>query len=109
MNLSSPSLRTLCSQNPVAAAETFHNSLQAVLAELLKCEEESTQKKTPPRWRLVGIFGTAYGFYCVVEAQGRGAQARKSWRLLRTSRVAFPIVSEDGRSESAKGSPASMG
>jgi hypothetical protein len=73
MNLSSPSLRTLCSQNPVAAAETFHNRLQAVLAELLKCEEESTQKKTPPRWRLVGIFGTAYGFYCVVEAQGRGA------------------------------------
>jgi hypothetical protein len=31
---------------------------EAVLTELLKCEEESTQKKTPPRWRLVGIFGT---------------------------------------------------
>jgi hypothetical protein len=73
INLSSPSLQKLCSRNPVAAAETFNNRLNAVLEELLKCPNARTLKKTPARWRLCGVFGTPYGFYAVVEAQGRGA------------------------------------
>jgi hypothetical protein len=73
INLSSPSLQKLCSRNPVAAAETFNNRLNAVLEELLKCPSARALKKTPARWRLCGVFGTPYGFYAVVEAQGRGA------------------------------------
>jgi len=73
INLSSPSLQKLCSHNPVAAAETFHNRMNAVLEELLKCPAAHADKKTPARWRLCGVFGTPYGFYAVIEAQGRGA------------------------------------
>ncbi len=73
INLTSPSLQKLCSRNPVAAAETFNNRLNAVLEELLKCPNAQTLKKTPTRWRLCGVFGIPYGFYAVIEAQGRGA------------------------------------
>jgi hypothetical protein len=74
INPSSPSLQKLCSHNPVAAAETFHNRLNAVLDELLKCPDvHAATRKKPARWRLCGVFGTPYGCYAVAEAQGRGA------------------------------------
>jgi hypothetical protein len=41
--------------------------------------QETVTKKTKPSWRLVGIFGTPFGFYLVVEAQGRGAL---HWHML---------------------------
>ena len=60
-------------RNPVEAAETFVSRSNAVLEHLLQFPTASNNRKTPARWRTCGVFGTPYGFYCVVEAQGRGA------------------------------------
>jgi hypothetical protein len=73
LDLGTHALNQRMPRNPVAAAETFVSRLNAVLEHLLQCPAASNNRKTPARWRTCGVFGTPYGFYCVVEAQGRGA------------------------------------
>ena len=58
--------------NPVAAAQVFSESAHAVVGALLGVADTSVERVTPPRRRVVGIFGTPYGFYLVIETQGRG-------------------------------------
>lgn len=79
IDLTSPGLNKLCGENPVAAAEVFAAKTAVILEELLGLQDESKHKKTRPAWRRVGIFSTPFGFYMVVEAQGRGAL---HWHLL---------------------------
>jgi hypothetical protein len=73
INMTAPGLNSLCSNNPVAAAEVFATKTAAIMGDLLGIHCEAELKQSQPTWRLVGIFGTPYGFYLVVEAQGRGA------------------------------------
>ena len=73
IDLTAPGLNSLCSKNPVAAAEVFATKTSAILSELLGIPCEANTKQSQPSWRVVGIFGTPYGFYLVVEAQGRGS------------------------------------
>ena len=79
IDLTSQGLNKLCGENPVAAAEVFAAKTAVILEELLGLQDESKHKKTRPAWRRVGIFSTPFGFYMVVEAQGRGAL---HWHLL---------------------------
>ena len=73
IDLTSQALNSLCSSNPVAAAEVFATKTAAIMGDLMGIHCEAGLKQSQPTWRLVGIFGTPYGFYLVVEAQGRGA------------------------------------
>jgi hypothetical protein len=73
IDLTAPGLNSLCSKNPVAAAEVFATKTTAILETLLGIPCEKAIKKNAPSFRVLGIFGTPYGFYLVVEAQGRGA------------------------------------
>jgi hypothetical protein len=85
INLTSQGLNSLCSDNPVAAAEVFAAKTAAILEELFGLgpsqagRTKKALKKTKPSWKSVGIFGTPFGFYLVVEAQGRGAL---HWHML---------------------------
>lgn len=73
INMTAPGLNALCAKNPVAAAEVFATKTAAILEDLLGVPSETATKRSQPSWRFVGIFGTPFGFYLVVEAQGRGA------------------------------------
>jgi len=73
IDLTASGMNSLCSKNPVAAAEVFATKTAAILETLFGIPCEKTTRKSQPSWKVVGIFGTPYGFYLVVEAQGRGA------------------------------------
>ena len=73
VDMGTASLNVHMANNPVAAARDFVFNMNAVMDDLLRCPSHALTRKTPARWRICGVFGTPYGFYCVVEAQGRGA------------------------------------
>jgi hypothetical protein len=73
LNLGTASLNVHMANNPLAAARDFVSNMNAVMNDLLCCPSHESTRKTPVRWRACGVFGTPWGFYCVVEAQGRGA------------------------------------
>jgi hypothetical protein len=73
VNMGTASLNVHMANNPMAAACDFVTNMNAVMDDMLRCPSHLSARKTPARWRACGVFGTPYGFYCVVEAQGRGA------------------------------------
>jgi hypothetical protein len=93
INLTSQGLNSLCSENPVAAAEVFAAKTAAILEELFGLSQAAktrkSHKKTKPSWKVVGIFGTPFGFYLVVEAQGRGAL---HWHMLYWGRYSPQVL-----------------
>ena len=72
-NMGTASLNVHMANHPIAAARDFVTNMNAVMDDLLRCPAHALTRKTSARWRMCGVFGTPYGFYCVVEAQGRGA------------------------------------
>jgi hypothetical protein len=73
VDMGTAALNKRMAQNPYAAANDFVRNMNAVMTDLLKCPPHTAVRKTTANWQLCGVFGRPYGFYCVVEAQGRGA------------------------------------
>jgi len=73
IDLRSEALLRQVAANPIAACESFYGIANHVLSDLLKTPDHRHKKKSEPGARLMGLFGTPYGTFAVIEVQGRGA------------------------------------
>ena len=75
IKLDTPSLTAYISNNPIAAAEIYNRTINAVFAHLLGTpDHKSTNvKSTKDPMASAGLFGKPFGSFGVTEIQGRGS------------------------------------
>ena len=73
INFNDPTLRLLIAANPTAAAEHFFHTITGILSHLVGLPPESTLRRSVATHDIIGIYGTPYAHFGVVEAQGRGS------------------------------------
>ena len=73
INFNDPTLRLLIAANPTTAAEHFFHTITGILSHLVGLPPESTLRRSVATHDIIGIYGTPYAHFGVVEAQGRGS------------------------------------
>ena len=75
IKLDTPSLTAYISNNPIAAAEIYNRTINAVFAHLLGTPDHKSKnvKSTKDPMASAGLFGKPFGSFGVTEIQGRGS------------------------------------
>ena len=98
-------LKKMIAENPVAAAEIFKETLEAIFTALLGLPPERLSRKTKPLGALhKGAFGECTAVYSVIETQGRlSLHAHMAvWTVLRPSVIQNCSAYEELATEIAK-------